>query len=51
MKKVIFDTNYLISETTNKRQSIKLQIHKQSSKFKSYNSQIPSSKLNNSKYS
>ena len=38
-----------ISEITIKRQSTKLQIRKQSSKFKSYNSQILSSKLNNSK--
>ena len=35
-----------ISEITNKKQSTKLKIYKLSSKFKSYNSQIPSSKLN-----
>jgi len=38
-----------ISEITNKKQGTKLKIYKLSSKFKSYNSQIPSSKLNNLK--
>ena len=38
-----------ISEITNKKQSTKLKIYKLSSKFKSYNSQIRSSKLNNLK--
>ena len=45
MKKIIFDTNYLISETTNKRQSIKLQIHKQSSKFKVQKLQLTNTKF------
>ena len=38
-----------ISEITNKKQSTKLKIYKLSSKFKSYNSQIRGSKLNNLK--